>query len=289
MISSNDIELFTDDHVARHLLSLSKPPIATYGASSAAATINGDGKGENDGARIAAGNEVQDVPMTDGASLDPNRTETYVEKNAQNQDISMKDDVENPTIRKASAAVLRTAPEASGNVDTGLQNGNSVEQDVSKNHNLEDASNNQESESGIATRTALGQTARSLTSDEAKEPFIHPMFLPPMHTKTDRDVGLPEQEAEDVRRLLALFVQKQEEVCRGVNKLYNGLNKAQRLRQDVLHWSKAEAHSGPNRDMSDGEDWYDKEEWGLTEDLKKGQDDEEEDTTATTKKTRNRR
>jgi hypothetical protein len=41
--------------------------------------------------------------------------------------------------------------------------------------------------------------------------------------------------------------------------------------------------------MSDGEDWYDKEEWGLTEDLKKGQDEEEEDTTTTGKKTRNRR
>jgi hypothetical protein len=41
--------------------------------------------------------------------------------------------------------------------------------------------------------------------------------------------------------------------------------------------------------MSDGEDWYDKEAWGLVEDLKKGQDEEEEDTTTTGKKTRNRR
>ena len=41
--------------------------------------------------------------------------------------------------------------------------------------------------------------------------------------------------------------------------------------------------------LSDGEDWYDKEEWGLTEDLKKGQDEEEEDTTQTQKKTRNRK
>lgn len=29
--------------------------------------------------------------------------------------------------------------------------------------------------------------------------------------------------------------------------------------------------------MFDGEDWYDKEEWGFMEDLKKGQDEEEED------------
>jgi hypothetical protein len=42
--------------------------------------------------------------------------------------------------------------------------------------------------------------------------------------------------------------------------------------------------------MSDGEDWYDKEEWGLDEDLKKGQDEEEEDnTTQQPKKTRARK
>jgi hypothetical protein len=129
----------------------------------------------------------------------------------------------------------------------------------------------------------------SALSEAPEDSFIHPMFLPPAGASPDRDLGLPEQEAEDVRRLLALFVQKQEEVCRGVKKLHDGLYKAQRLRQNVLHWSKAEAHCGPNRDLSDGEDWYDKEEWGLTEDLKKGQDDEEEDTTATAKKTRNRK
>jgi hypothetical protein len=65
--------------------------------------------------------------------------------------------------------------------------------------------------------------------------------------------------------------------------------KAERLRKEVLHWSKAEAHCGPNRDMSDGEDWYDREEWGLAEDLKKGQDEEEEETTTSGKKTRARR
>jgi len=84
-------------------------------------------------------------------------------------------------------------------------------------------------------------------------------------------------------------VQKQEEVCRGAKRLFLGLLKAEQMRKNVLHWSKAEAHSGLNRDMSDGEDWYDKEEWGLTEDLKKGQDEEEEDVQTTGKKTRNRR
>lgn len=120
------------------------------------------------------------------------------------------------------------------------------------------------------------------------ESFIHPMFIAPKAAHPDRDLGLPKQEAEDVRRLLQLYVQKQEEVCRGTKRLYEGLLKADRRRKTVLEWAKAEAHCGPNRDMSDGEDWYDQKEWGLTEDIKKGQDEEEEDTTQTQKKTRNR-
>lgn len=120
------------------------------------------------------------------------------------------------------------------------------------------------------------------------ESFIHPIFLAPKSAHPDRNLGLPDQEAEDVRRLLQLYVQKQEEVCRGARKLYEGLLLADRRRKTVLAWSKAEAHCGANRDMSDGEDWYDKDEWDLAEDLKKGQDEEEEDTTQTQKKTRNR-
>lgn len=123
----------------------------------------------------------------------------------------------------------------------------------------------------------------------AEELFIHPLFHLPPAARPDRDLGLPDQEAEEVRRLLLLYVQKQEEICRGTKRLYEGLLKADRLRQTVWHWAKAEAHSGPNRDMSDGEDWYDKEAWGLTEDLKKGEDEVEEDTAQTQKKTRNRK
>jgi hypothetical protein len=131
--------------------------------------------------------------------------------------------------------------------------------------------------------------AASPLPETADELFIHPLFRLPSAARPDRDLGLPEQEAEEVRRLLLLYVQKQEEVCRGTKRLYEGLLKADRLRQTVWQWAKAEAHSGPNRDMSDGEDWYDKEAWGLTEDLKKGEDEVEEDTAQTQKKTRNRK
>ncbi|KAL1898211.1 hypothetical protein Sste5346_003617 [Sporothrix stenoceras] len=125
--------------------------------------------------------------------------------------------------------------------------------------------------------------------DEEDEGFIHPLFLAPRSAHPEPNLGLPEAEAEDVRRLLQLWVQKQEEVSRGTKKLHEGLLRADRLRHTVLRWAKAEAHSGPNRDMSDGEDWYDQEEWGLDEDLKKGHDEEEEDQQLPNKKTRNRK
>jgi len=124
------------------------------------------------------------------------------------------------------------------------------------------------------------------TSAAADDLYIHPLFLAPRSSRPDRDQGLPDQEAEDVRRLLQLYVQKQEEVCRGAKKLYEGLLRADRYRRTVLAWSKAEAHRG---ELSDGEDWYDRDEWGLAEDLKKGHDEEEEEAAQTQKKTRNRK
>lgn len=126
---------------------------------------------------------------------------------------------------------------------------------------------------------------RSPTS-EAGDDFIHPYFLAPPSSHLDRNLALPQHEADETRRLLQLYIQKQEEVCRGAEKVYNGLLRADRYRKLVMKWAKAEAHV---RDMSDGEDWYDKEEWGLDEDLKKGQDEEEEDAATTAKKTRTRR
>ncbi|KAL8719710.1 MAG: hypothetical protein Q9225_003310 [Loekoesia sp. 1 TL-2023] len=117
-------------------------------------------------------------------------------------------------------------------------------------------------------------------------PSIHPLFLIPSGACPDRDFGLPPDEAEATRRILMSYVQKQEEVCRGAEKLYNGLLKAGRMKKDVFDSCKAEGHVG---EMSDGEDWYDKEEWGLEEDLRKGHDEEEDDPGTQHKKTRGRR
>lgn len=140
-----------------------------------------------------------------------------------------------------------------------------------------------------ASENTASNRARSTSSDPGEDMFISPYFLAPQSSRPDRDLGLPQHEADDIRRLLQLYIQKQEEVCRGVQKVYDGLMKADRCRQQVMKWAKAEAHVGANRDMSDGEDWYDKEEWDLDEDLKKGQDEEEEDAATTAKKTRTRR
>ena len=115
---------------------------------------------------------------------------------------------------------------------------------------------------------------------------IHPLFLIPEAAIPDKDLGLPAHEAEETRRMLMVYVQKQEEVCRGAEGLYDGLLKADAQRKTVYKWCKAEGHVG---EMSDGEDWYDKEEWALEEDLRKGHNEDDEDNVIQGKKTRGRR
>jgi hypothetical protein len=108
-------------------------------------------------------------------------------------------------------------------------------------------------------------------------PTPHPLFLVPENIRPDPNFGLPAAEAEETRRLLWSYIQKQEETVRGVEHMLDSLNKACRMKADVLEWCKAEEHVG---EMSDGEDWYDREQWGLTEgeDLKKGTDEDEVET-----------
>ena len=116
---------------------------------------------------------------------------------------------------------------------------------------------------------------------------IHPIFTFSADSLPDRDFGIPANEAEETRLLLMAYVQKQEEVARITSDLHQGMLQADRMRQDVFKWSKAEAHVG---EMSDGEDWYDNEEWGLDEGLMKGRDEEDDETAVAGKKsTRQRR
>lgn len=137
----------------------------------------------------------------------------------------------------------------------------------------------------VQAATSPATTTRTASLSSIPPP-IHPLFIIPPSAIPSRDIGLPRTEAEETRRMLILYVQKQEEVCRGAKKLYEGLLKADRQRMTVFKWCKAEGHVG---EMSDGEDWYDKEEWLLEEGLRKGHNDEEEEGVVQGKKTRGRR
>ncbi|KAG9654442.1 hypothetical protein KCU64_g7208, partial [Aureobasidium melanogenum] len=103
-------------------------------------------------------------------------------------------------------------------------------------------------------------------------PSIHGFFHVPDSALPDRDYGLPANEADDTRRLLLLYCQKQEQVVRESEQMLEGLLKADRMRKDVWRWCKTEGHLG---EMSDGEDWYDMEEWNLSAPLQKGKEEEE--------------
>ncbi|KAK5741299.1 hypothetical protein LTR17_004005 [Elasticomyces elasticus] len=116
-------------------------------------------------------------------------------------------------------------------------------------------------------------------SDSASVPSIHPWFHFPTHNLPDRDLGLPPKEAEDTRRLLLLYVQKQENIVRQLSTLYEGLQRTDRLRRFVWRSCKAEGHVVPDgkgdwqTEMSDGEDWFDVEELGGDMVLEKGKDE----------------
>ncbi|KAL8899256.1 MAG: hypothetical protein Q9192_001669 [Flavoplaca navasiana] len=138
----------------------------------------------------------------------------------------------------------------------------------------------------VSSENTTSSRTRSPSVASSVLPSIHPLFLMPSGACPDRDFGLPPDEAEATRRILMSYVQKQEEVCRGAEKLYDGFLKAQRMKKNVLDSCKAEGHLG---EMSDGEDWYDKEEWGLEDDLRKGHDEDDDDVGTQHKKTRGRR
>lgn len=108
-------------------------------------------------------------------------------------------------------------------------------------------------------------------------PAVHPWFVAPQTSLMDRDLALPSPEAEEARKLLLLYVQKQEQIVRSLETLGFGLQKADRLRTSVFRACKAEGHvvsdgkGGMVTEMSDGEDWFDLADWGINaRDLKDG-------------------
>ncbi|KIX95365.1 uncharacterized protein Z520_08882 [Fonsecaea multimorphosa CBS 102226] len=106
-----------------------------------------------------------------------------------------------------------------------------------------------------------------------------PLFLlPPVLAANHRPprslarLGLPVDELMETRRLLMMYIQKQEESVRGYEAVLGKLIKAKRMRDKVWNWCRTEGHVG---EWSDGEDWIDAEAWGLQpEELRKGKDEE---------------
>ncbi|OHE94274.1 hypothetical protein CORC01_10434 [Colletotrichum orchidophilum] len=288
MVGPDDADLYSTDYVERGYLHNTKATTAGSIEDASSGTLSGDTRPEHapNGTNGEASGDKEngdgDITMNDAGSDKGEAAKSAPEKSDKEpSQLGLEaSQATNGESSKPNALVLATHGESK--VDK-KQKQKAVDVD------RHDGSAIPPSQPGTDLAGRNGTHAPSMTSETADETFVHPFFRPPANARPDRDVGLPEAEAEDIRRLLALYVQKQEEVCRGAMKLHEGLLKANRLRNTVLEWSKSEAHSGTNRDMSDGEDWYDKEKWGLSDDLKKGQDDEEEDTSTVAKKTRNRR
>lgn len=130
----------------------------------------------------------------------------------------------------------------------------------------------------------------TIPSSTPSTPPINPWFLPPASALPDPSLGLPSPEAEDTRKLLLLYVQKQENIVRQLSALYTGLQRTDRLRREVWRACKAEGHmvpvaegdgnGGVRTEMSDGEDWFDGADWGLQGGevgvLEKGKDEVED-------------
>jgi hypothetical protein len=260
-------------------------------------------------ALAAMSNTPHHEPWSNGANGRPVDGEQQQQRQVQDsemQDITEGDlDVDMEEAAQPNGSTRRhepngdARPEAINGADpalNGLRDGEADQQqengEAAHSPTGDDASDtaSQQTAHRMTTRTrarAAASTPSPPQSPSGSTNDIHPFFITPVDSLPDRDFGLPPNEAEETRMLLMAYVQKQEEVARITSDLYQGLLQADRMRQDVFKWSKAETHVG---EMSDGEDWYDNEEWSLDQDLAKGRDEEEDETAVAGKKsTRQRR
>lgn len=289
MLGPNDLDLYRDDYLER----MHQDKGSTRSDASVLALENPQGEGSTNG-KVATNGDVttngaKDPVAEAGADISMVDAEPFEGDN--DIDVESKPEANKGESSEVSDNLSKENPITNTQEKPHGDNGRTERTKPIDNHIANGVGAGTRHKKDQPQREADSQGSRhgSMSPDPTEDLTIHPLFLAPRSAHPDRDLGLPAEEAEDIRRLLQLYVQKQEEVCRGAKRLYEGLLRADRLRKTVLQWSKYEAHVGPNRDMSDGEDWYDKEEWGLEEDLKKGQDEEEEDTTQPAKKTRTRR
>ena len=132
--------------------------------------------------------------------------------------------------------------------------------------------------SSNAPTPPLSPASSSTTTSSSSQLQIDPLYLVPQSANPSNSAiafhGLLPEEALETRRVLTLYVQKQEESVRGYEAILSKLLTAQRLRNEVLQMCKTEEHVG---EFSDGEDWIDTERWGLQPgELKKGKDEDDD-------------
>jgi hypothetical protein len=151
------------------------------------------------------------------------------------------------------------------------QNNTNDQQEAASEHTSNSGKDTTKHAMTTRARARSPQISRSPspTPSDSASVGIHPWFLVPPTSLPEPNLGLPANEAEETRRLLILYTQKQEQVVRNLSMLYTGLAKADRLRRNVLNACRAEGHvradgkGGVVTEMSDGEDWYDVEALGL--------------------------
>jgi RXT2-like, N-terminal len=139
------------------------------------------------------------------------------------------------------------------------------------------ANNNSNSHSNAPT-PPLSPASSSTTTSSSSQLQIDSLYLVPRSANPSGSAtafhGLLPEEILETRRLLTLYIQKQEESVRGYEAILSKLLTAQRLRTEVLEMCKTEEHVG---ELSDGEDWIDAERWGLQPgELRKGRDEDDD-------------
>lgn len=140
------------------------------------------------------------------------------------------------------------------------------------------AANNHSNSHSNAPTPPLSPSSASTSTSTSSQLRIDPLYLVPQSANPSNSAmafhGLLPEGANETRRLLTLYIQKQEESVRGYEAILSKLLTAQRLRTEVLEMCKIEEHVG---ELSDGEDWIDAERWALQPgELRKGRDEDED-------------
>ncbi|OQE37709.1 hypothetical protein PENCOP_c009G07171 [Penicillium coprophilum] len=249
----------------------------------AASTATQDPQSTQNGTKAQANSTPNDVEMADVPEAGE-ATKKGLQLKSEETDATVKDLPPHPnTSTLAPESNNNVAGESANSHPNGKQDMDTTELNDDTEQDAEMHDGSPEPPRRMTTRAQANavnpenENGSPLSDTAFPLPTPHPLFLVPDNIRPDPNYGLPASEAEETRRLLWSYIQKQEETVRGVEHMLHSLKRSCRMKADVLEWCKAEGHVG---EMSDGEDWYDREQWGLAEgeDLKKGTDEDEVET-----------